>query len=336
MAGLAAEQALIELAERAAYDYGPDREALGAELRAKVDRVIEALERLRQSEPELALRLVAALPMLWEDTGRVEEGRRLTEEALVSAGPSGPDRAGALLAASELAFRQGDQADARVHAERAIELARTTDDRRVEALGHVALARVAYRDGDAPRIERHAQEALDVAGSDRAGRRGALHMLAWAAHTAGDLPLARRRFEESLAFRQGQGDRFGVAVEEANLGDLAAEEGDLAAAAAALDDALAVALELDSQYLIVNLLPSLAAVAAAGGDDEAAARLIGATDAWSERSGLIPDPGNWQPVLDGATARLGKRFEALRTEGRVVDPAGIAALAHAIATASAH
>ena len=53
------------------------------------------------------------------------------------------------------------------------------------------------------------------------------------------------------------------------------EAGDHVDAASRLAEALEVARDLDSQYLIVNLLPSVAALAARVGEDESSARLIG-------------------------------------------------------------
>ncbi len=307
---------LLPVAEAAATPGTPDREQHAARLLEAPADVVAAVERLLRIDPQNALRMVAALTMFWQDAGLVDEGRRLTDRAIVvSGGASTPMLARALVAAAELAFRQGAQSEAEQHCDRAIEAGGESGDHGAIALAHVNLARIAYRAGDAPRIEAHAQRALEMGADDPAARRGALHMLAWAAHTAGDFAGARRRFEESLAWRRQQDDRFGVAVEIANLGDLAVEQGDLRDGARRLADALVVARDLDSGYLVLNLLPSLAAVAARAGDDEAGARLLGAMDALSRSSGLSPDPGNWQPVLDEAADRLGTRFDDLRTEG---------------------
>ena len=131
-------------------------------------------------------------------------------------------------------------------------------------------------------------------------------MLAWAAHTARDLPEARRRFETSLAFRRTLGDRFAVAVELSNLGDLSAEDGDLAAGAEQLAEGLRVGHELGSRYLIVNLLPSFAALAARGGDDATAVRLLGAAAEAASSSGLIADPGAF---ASGTEAGLRERVD---------------------------
>ena len=149
------------------------------------------------------------------------------------------------------------------------------------------------------------------------GRRGALHMLAWAAHTAGDLPEARRRFESSLDFRRTLHDRLAVAVELSNLGDLSATEGDLPSGAEQLAEALTIGHELGSRYLAVNLLPSFAGLAASAGDDEAGVRLLGAADATARSSGLVADPGGYGAGAEGSLRERVERdrFAQLFEEG---------------------
>lgn len=143
-------------------------------------------------------------------------------------------------------------------------------------------------------------------------------MLAWAAHTAGDLPEARRRFETSLAFRRTL-DRFAVAVELSNLGELSADEGDLAAGAEQLAEALRVGHDLGSRYLIVNLLPSFAALAARGGEDATAVRLLGAAAEAASSSGLIADPGAF---ASGTEAGLRERVDPADYD-RLFDAGGL-------------
>ena len=310
-------QALAETAGQSSSEEGAEA---ARRLLASAADVPEAVRRLIETDADAALRMTAALTRFWQDAGLVAVGRELTDRALANApDTSGNAFVGALLAASELAFRQGDQLVAEERSREAIDLALAMGDQASAAHGLVDLARIAYRAGDAARIEEHAQHALELAGQDLAARRGALHMLAWAAHTAGDLPAARARFEASLAFRREFGDRFSVAVEIANLGDLAMETNDHVDAASRLAEAVEVARDLDSQYLILNLLPSIAALAARVGEDETSARLIGAATALSTSSGLVPDPGNWEEALAGVEARLGRRFAALRNDGARLD-----------------
>lgn len=311
---------LLALAEAAADLGSSDREHHAAKLKRMSERVEPTLERFLARDPSAALRLVAALPGFWQDLGRIEDGRAWTERALGAwSGSPTASYAMALIAGAELAFRQGDQRAAIDASERAIEAAQACGAASAEAMAHVNLARVAFRDGDAAGIERHARRALELAGPDAGARRGGLHMLGWAAHTAGDVPLAIRRFEESLAYRRSLGDRFAVTVEMANLADLAAERGDIAGAATRLEEALVVAREIGSAYLVINLLPSIASLAAARGDWTAAAALMGAADALGKSSGLTPDPGAWQSSVAAAAMDHGAAFGVARREGASLD-----------------
>ena len=286
------------------------------------DAVVAALDNLlRRGDVATALGFVGRLTMFWQNAGRVDDGRAVTERALAAGRaveePGAASALGqALLAASELAFRQGDQAIAEGRAREAIAVGTAAGDPPVVALAHVNLARIAYRDGDAPRIEAESQAALAAAPGNVAARRGALHMLAWAAHTRGDRPEARRRFEASLAYRQEHADELSVAVEVANLADMDAEDGDYAAAGRRLTEVLRTAERLGSVYLIVNTLPSIAFAAASTGRDADAARLLGAMDGVAASSGLAPDPGNWD--LEAARTRLGSDYARLRAEGEAL------------------
>jgi tetratricopeptide (TPR) repeat protein len=329
----AAELLALAEAAKSAPD-ATDRELYAARLIEQASEVVAAVRHFLGTDPASALRMTAALAPLWQDAGLVATGRELTEAAIAAAaGPPNGPLARSLLAAAELAFRQGDQAAAAAYSNRAMDVGRDAGDPAAAALAHVNLARIAFRKGDASRIEEHAARAMEIGGSDAGARRGGLHMLAWAAYTAGDLPRARQRFEESLELRRQQGDRLAIASEVANLADLAAEENDLVGAARGLREALELARELNSNYLIVNLLPSLAAVAAREGDDISCARLLGANESIASSSGLIPDPGNWQAVMGDAKARLGERFDPIWAEGAFLNRSAAIELGLAVARA---
>lgn len=326
---------VVETAESAAALAGPEFRRGQMELVAAGDEIVDAMVYLVEHDPDTALRLSAVLSGFWQDAGRVDDGRRLTAAAIdaASAAPTSA-LARSLLVLAELAFRQGDQAHAEAACHRAIEVGRAAQDNGAIALAHVNLARVAFRSGDAAQIEAHATEALRVAPGDIPGRRGALHMLGWAAYTAGDPALARSRFEESLAYRRELGDPFSIAVEVANIGDLAIEAGDLSDGARRLAEALRIGVDLGSPYLVLNLLPSIAAIAGHLGRDADAASLIGAADAVARSSGLLPDPGAWQPVLADVEARLGESFARSREAGAALEQAEAVALALEIADAA--
>jgi tetratricopeptide (TPR) repeat protein len=323
---------LLEIAQRSLELGSDDRASAERELREAADDVPPAIDWLLDHDPPAALRLAGSLSFFWQDTGRLDEGRATTARVLASGAERGdPAIARVQLVASELAFRQSDQQEATRCADACIAHASRSGDRATAAMAHLILARVGLREGDAPRIERHAERALVLARDDPWVQRGAVHMLAWAAHTSGDRPLAQRRFEASIDLRKAQGDRFGAAVEEANLGDLAAEDGDLPEAGRRLRGALEVAVELESQYLLVNVLPSLAVVAALAGADALAARMAGAADQAADDAALDPDPGAWQPVLEDVEQRLGEQYAVLHSEGRALPADAAVRLARSIA-----
>lgn len=312
----------------------------GSSLDPVASALAPAIEWYLEHDRAAALRLVAALSGYWQDAGRVDEGRALTERVVEATMVEATRERTvadaiprALLAASELAFRQGDQRAATKRAKDTIRAAILVEDRPTAALAHTALARVAYRDGEAPEIERHARKALKFAADDTAAHSGALHMLAWAAHTAGDLDEAERRFEQSLEYRRQHRGPMAVAVEIGNLGDLAIERGNLRRAAELLAEALQISHASGSAYMLVNFLPSFGILAARAGMDEDAARLFGAGHALASSAGLIPDPN---PAIDDASARardrLGEaRFAQLLADGTSLATDEAVALAFAVA-----
>ena len=301
---------IAEEADRA--ERSKRRGSITSSLREIADDIPAAVEYLIDNDRAAAMRLVGALAGYWQDAGLVEEGRALTERAL----ENGHRLAGrdsdialaiprALLTSSELAFRQGDQSVARKRALDAVRAAILVEDRPTAAMAHNNLARIAFRNRDAGEIEAHARKALALAGDDTLARRGALHMLAWAAHTAGDLDEAERRFQESLEYRRRVAGPVSVAVEMSNLADLELERGNVARAAQLHAEALEVSHRDGSVYMLVNGLPSFAAMALKAGLAEDAALLLGAADAIANFARMTPDPGN---ELTSERAELDRRL----------------------------
>lgn len=305
--GRARANRLLDLAEAAdAAHYGPAY----ASYRTRLERHADAFEPavrcfLDIGEPDAALRLVAALRAFWQERGTADLGRALTDLALDATGPGRPARPAALLAAAELAFRQADrEAAARLSSE-SVALARRLGDRRTAGLALLNLARVALRDGDATSVVRLARRAQRVAPGDAIVRRGSMHLRAWAAHAAGDLPGAIRRFTASLALRRRMGDEVGVAVELGNLADMALEQGDPEAALGHLRESLVLARRLDARNLLLAGLISAAKLAARRGDAAAARPLLDAARAGYRAAGLTPDMADedLDQILAGSAAR---------------------------------
>lgn len=134
---------LVELAETAEpHLYGPGQREWRARLNAHAEEIEEALRfLLNAGAADAALRMAGALRLYWMDTGRVDQGRDWLGSALdADQGSPSLARARALVAAGELAFRQGHQEAARSHTVEALRLAELLGDRSTAALAHTRRA----------------------------------------------------------------------------------------------------------------------------------------------------------------------------------------------------
>ena len=94
----------------------------------------------------------------------------------------------------------------------------------------------------------------------------------------GNPDLATHSVNEAILYLLDVGDVFELSVAYANLGEIALAQHDVAVAQQAYQDALSHARKSDVAWLIANALVGFAALAAARGDFETAALLLGATD----------------------------------------------------------
>lgn len=284
------------------------------EIPGAVDVLLEA------GEDSAAMDLLGALSVFWQDTGRVGEGRALTVSALARSNGDLRSTARAQLVVGELAFRQGDPAEATRATTAALELAQQCDETWVQGRAELNLSRVAFRDGDAAAIAAHADRVAAAAGDNERLRAGAVHMQGWAAYTAGDVAGAMARFEDNADRYLRMGDRVGAASELANLADLAAESGDLAGATRYLVAAFDVPAVGDNHYLAPSLIRSAGVLLAQGGQSEPALRLLAAADQLYEEFGLTADPGDdvSASVEADARAAAGERAAGASRDGRLL------------------
>ena len=115
------------------------------------------------------------------------------------------------------------------------------------------------------------------------------------------------------------------------LAEIARIEGDLPEATTRASAALANAVELNVTIVAIDALHALARFAALRGDDDRAARLVGAVDALREQTSFGQPLGSARRAerdLAGARERLGEdRFEELRAEGASAELAEAVGLA---------
>lgn len=251
--------ALVERSERAYPDW---REALSWGL--------QCLESGRQPPAGLETLLVY-LPFFWYLSGRLSEGRELSEQAVRAARPSAGERvlASALSAAGAMALWQGDIAQARRCHEESVVIWR--------------------RQADPVRL------------------RQALMWLGYTAVGQGEAETARSVLEEALALLESESPptpRLGIAL--MHLGDVALQQGDYARAEACFQRGLTNQREVGSPWGVASLLNNLGEVARCQGDYETARRYyLEALDIF-QRMGAAADVARGQHSLAYLALRQGE------------------------------
>jgi predicted ATPase len=295
--------AFLDLVERARRDLGtsrngealdrisPDRANLRSALRWSIDA----------GESILALRLAAALWRFWQAFGQVDDGRRLTEEALaMPAAPSnGSERAWALSAAGSLAYWQADTMMARRHYQAQIEAAEAAGDEACIADAYFNFGHVAFIEEDDPAEQLAfidaAEERYRKLGDERGAARAAWGRGILAiSQGKGMLSIGGRSLEatellgQSLTDFERLDDPQYHAMTEASLAWAAFARGDVGTASRLSVDALVESQSMRDLGTTTISLHIGVLLGALTGQFEEAAEIHGAFDALCDRYGVRP------------------------------------------------
>ena len=246
---------------------------------------------LDPDEADESLRFIAALSRFWEISGRLDEGRRLTD-SVISAFATSADpevTANALAGAARLAVRAGELVAAQASLERADRLFRAAGERAGIAEVLNAQANVALRRGDYSGARALCEESLNLYRKlgDTRGTAWALLTLGEVAYRNGDYTGSLGLREEALALFREADDRRGLAWALTNVGKSAIRRGDFAAAQARHAESLAIHLELGDRPGTAWSLSSLAHVALAGADFREAGALLEESLVLSRQTGNL-------------------------------------------------
>jgi predicted ATPase/class 3 adenylate cyclase len=296
-------------------------------LRASIGGALDA------GQPEIALRLAAALWFFWYQHGYWTEGREWLERALERGASAEPRlRAQALYGVADLARHQDQTEDALAACEGALALYRESSDdagiaRALSELGYIHQCR-----GDTMTAARALAEALELF-----RRLGDLERISFTlvglgalAHLAGDLASARANYEESLALGRRLGDPNAIATALVNLGEVVQQQGDSARAAALYGESLEIYARLDHRVAIAYCLEQIGSLDAQAGRFERAARLLGNAAALRSEIGAPIEAfnrGRYDEELAALRAKLGERFDPLWSEGAELPRARVVELA---------
>jgi predicted ATPase len=318
----------LALAERLAPELRGSRYVYGSSLlRDEHNNLRTALAwALGGGDVELGLQLAGALRDFWFYEGHTAEGLAWTERALESAGEAQPAlRARALNTAGLMCYDQADHETGKRYNREALALFRELGDDIGTAWalafeGVQALASPGeYKEGT-----RLLEDALVLFRrlDYRPGIAQVLIGLGEVARLDGDYERAARAYEECRAIARGEGDRMSEAKTLGNLGYIAQQKGEYARAAELLTEGLILFRELGARRYICQDFAALAGPVAAQGHPQAAARLLGASEARLGAMGIGLQAGDRRDIeryeaavraqLDEAT------FDAAWAEGRAM------------------
>jgi predicted ATPase len=251
--------------------------------------------------PADAVRLVQVLGWYWFRRGRIAEGRGFTDAALeASADCHGLARSGAHLSAAALAYHAGDLAALGEHVGNGLADARSRGEGGRDvvrlllfAAWHAALSAGPERAGEPT------EQALLLAAGDPEVLGEALLTRGMLERYAGTLDTAAETLERARAVATTAGNTWAAGSAQWIAAKVALDRGHPAQAHALFAESLRQAVvDDDVASGLVNLL-GIAGVAAAAGDPQRGAQLLGAIAALGERIGY--DPVRMDP-LDGPRA----------------------------------
>jgi predicted ATPase/DNA-binding CsgD family transcriptional regulator len=286
---------ILELAETAEGELtGPERGTWLARLHDERGNLRAALGWAREAgEPEIALRLGAALWRFWVSEGSLREGRGWLERALATDGEVGPAvRAKALHFLGNLALDLGDYPRARAPYEASLAIHRELEDRSGVAASLNGLGIVALEEGSYASARRLHEESLAIRKelSDRYGEALSHHNLGRTSTLSGDFAAARAHHESAMAIQRQENEEVGLAYSWWGLGEAVRREGQHDDARSMLEKALSSFHEVDDQIGLACALQGLAWLDAERDVPRAASRFAEALGFWrehGERLGMI-------------------------------------------------
>ncbi len=317
----------LELAETAKPQLvGPEQGVWLARLDLERENLLSAHAWCDHEEglAELGLKLASSMRRYWIFRGLLGLGHRVTVEALHRAGAErrGLARWEALFDAGQLGSWMGRYAEAQGYLEECLAIAREMGDmQRIESvLQPLGLASQGL--GNAEKARGLYEEALALARElgDPRELAAALNALAQLHRAEGELNTAEPLYQDVLSLARELEDREIIAIALLNLAMVSIARGSGDRARTMLLEASAIVDAIGSKPLGQSVLEVCAGLCASDGEWERAARLYGAAEAQTERTGLHRDPTDeafLAPLIGSAREALGSaEFAAAETAGR--------------------
>src|SRR5579859_1542294 len=300
----------LVLAEHAAQDADTFQETTSFNrLEREHDNLRAVLAWAGGAEPELALRLAAALGLFWHHRSYFREGQQWLATALARTSAPTSAQAQALLAVGALTWARGDYAAGRRHLEASVACWRALRDAVGLAAALTWLGMVVWEQGEYPLA--HTLTAESVQHYRQAGESEglalALRSLGFIAQSQGDYPQARTLLRESVEIYHTTENIGGWAWALLALGETLQAQGEYEQAAGCMEESLQVFQEDGDRFRRAWVLHNLGQVRRAQGDyARAEARLAAALALFREQE--VPWGIAWSLNQLGELARCRQEY----------------------------
>ncbi len=311
--------ALAEAAEPTLWG-GPEQRLWLERLAGEHDNLRAALAWATEGgDPELGLRLAAALGRFWFIHGHATEGQRWLERALVAAPQPGSPRARALNELGGLAIQRGDHAGAVPPLAEALGLFGDLGDARWTAFTLFRLGQAVRFGGDRQRAVALFEASLVLSGAGgEAGdivRGLPLVHLGTLLVEQGDYPRGVALLEEALALGRALGDGVATGASLIGLAWAAHYANDSGRAVGLLEEALTLFRELGHYNGTADALIGLGWVSLRAGDWRRAAALFGECLGMSHERGGMAHVADCLRGLGAVAGQAGEPGRAARLFG---------------------
>lgn len=253
------------------------------------DNLRAAIEWSLRDEPETALLIVGRIYSFWLVHGYLSEGRKWMTQALDRTGEKTNPKllVKAYQGLGYLSMRQGDLEEAALYFEKSLTLARKIDHKHLLAVSLEGLACTKYQQGELVRAKALTKECLPITGELNLQTIMSLNLncLGQIARVQKDYEAARPFYEEALAIAKTELSKFLTSIYTSNLASAACLLGDYDSAYQYAAENL-IDTEASNYKIEIGItLNIFAALLAAGGGMEKAARLWGAAQAIFDATG---------------------------------------------------
>lgn len=317
----------VSFAEKAGAELlGPEQATCLRKLDVDRENLLSALGWCSRGshEAESCYRLVHAIKLYWFMRGLLNLGHRVTVDAISipASEPNSLARCKALWVAGQICSYTGRYEEAQQYLQEGLAIARYHNDRHMIAAVQNYLALAALGQGDRAAARMHCEEALELARElgDRREIAGLSNALAQLNRLDGNLDGAEPLYEQVVALAHELRDREIVAIGTLGLAMVAIGRGSAGRARELLREVLTIANETGSQPAGRAALEISAGLAALQEEWERCARLYGAAEAQTLRTGIRRDPADeafLQPLISNAREALGEsQFTLAEASGR--------------------